>query len=66
MDFKGLKKYIRWFCKTGLNRRKTQEKDKLEEKYLALNAEETKYKNKSSKFFRRECKNCGKFGHRAS
>ena len=49
MGFKELKKEIHWFWKKGLNRRKTQEKSESEEKVIALNAVEKKWKNKSSK-----------------
>ena len=45
MEFKDLKKEIRWFWKIDLNRRKTQEEYESEEKVLALNAVEKKCKN---------------------
>ena len=42
MEFKDLKKEIRWFWNTELNRRKTQVKEEPEEKVLALNSGENK------------------------
>ena len=39
MEFKYLNKEIRWFRKIDLNGRKTQVKDKSEEKVLELNAQ---------------------------
>ena len=63
MEFKYLKKYIGWFCKTELNERKTQEKAEREEKVLALNAGEKKWKCKSSDLLKGKCKKCGIYGH---
>ena len=54
MKFKDLKKEIRWFWKTELNRRKTQEKEESEDKVLALKAVENKWRNKNSKLFKGE------------
>ena len=42
MGLKDLKKEIRWFWNTELNRRKTQVKEEPEEKVLALNSGENK------------------------
>ena len=54
VEFKDLKIEIRWFCKTDLNRRKTQEKEESEDKVLALKAVENKWRNKNSKLFKGE------------
>ena len=45
MEFKDLKKGICWFWKIDLNRRKTQEESESEDKVVALNAGEKKWKN---------------------
>ena len=63
MNFKYLKKEIRWFWKTELNRRKTQEKEESEEKVLALKAREKKWRNRTSKFFKDNCNKYCKYGH---
>ena len=50
MAFKDLKKGIRWFCKTELNRNKNQYKPYPEEKVLALNSREKKKFNNRTFF----------------
>ena len=65
MQSKDLKKERRQFCKTDLNVRNTKEREP-EEKVIALNSGEKKWRNNNNKFFKSECNKCGKYGHRAS
>ena len=58
-----MKEEIRWFWKTDLNGRKTQEEEESEEKVLALNSLENKRRNKKGKFIKVICHKCGKYGH---
>ena len=63
MEYKDLKKEIRLFWKTELDRSKKQGRDP-EEKVPELNSGERKQKR--SKLFKGMCKNCVKCGHRAA
>ena len=63
MENNDLKKEIRWFWKTQLDRSKKQEKDP-EEKVPELNSGERKQNR--TKIFKGMCKNCVRYGHRAA
>ena len=65
MEFKDLKKKMRWLWNTDINGGKTQEKIEPEYKVLVLNSGENKWNNNNGKCFNGECNKCGKYVHRA-
>ena len=58
-----MKKEISWFWKTDTNGINTREKEEPEDKVLALNPGEKKWRNNKGNFFKGECNTCGKYGH---
>ena len=64
IEYKDLKKEICWLWKTGLYRRKKQEKQDPEDKFLEINYRERE-QNKS-KFYKVTYNKFGKYGHRES